>query len=132
MHSKFERLLSKSLTTLEVMTYYLVVNTGPVQTVKRAATLREMLHVKLAVSLSHSILTPGQPVLTLTSYHQTSGRVATTVQIFKSLARLGPNVTGSLPPSKRTTRPSRQSHARDISPFFPTIHFAQKFVCLFS
>ena len=30
MHTKFERLLWKSLTTLEVMTYYLVVHTGPV------------------------------------------------------------------------------------------------------
>ena len=29
MHAKFERLLSKSLTTLEVMTYYLVVHTAP-------------------------------------------------------------------------------------------------------
>ena len=29
MHTKFERLLPKSLTTLEVMTYYLVVHTGP-------------------------------------------------------------------------------------------------------
>ena len=29
MHTKFERLLSKSLPTLEVMTYYLVVHTGP-------------------------------------------------------------------------------------------------------
>ena len=29
MHTKFERLLSKSLTTLEVMTYYLAVHTGP-------------------------------------------------------------------------------------------------------
>ena len=29
MHTKFERLLSKSLTTLEGMTYYLVVHTGP-------------------------------------------------------------------------------------------------------
>ena len=29
MHTKFERLLSKSLTTLEVTTYYLVVHTGP-------------------------------------------------------------------------------------------------------
>ena len=31
MHTKFQRLLSKSLTTLEVMTYYLVVHTGPGQ-----------------------------------------------------------------------------------------------------
>ena len=29
MYTKFERLLSKSLTNLEVMTYYLVVHTGP-------------------------------------------------------------------------------------------------------
>ena len=29
MHAKFERLLSKSLTTLEVMAYYLVVHMGP-------------------------------------------------------------------------------------------------------
>ena len=29
MHTKFERLLSKSLTTLEVMGYYLVVHSGP-------------------------------------------------------------------------------------------------------
>ena len=29
MHTKFERLLSKSLTTFEVMSYYLVVHTGP-------------------------------------------------------------------------------------------------------
>ena len=28
MHTKFERLLSKSLTILEVMAYYLVVHTG--------------------------------------------------------------------------------------------------------
>ena len=29
MHVKLERLLSKSLTTMEVMAYYLVVHTGP-------------------------------------------------------------------------------------------------------
>ena len=29
MHTKFERLLSKSLTTLEVMMYDFVVHTGP-------------------------------------------------------------------------------------------------------
>ena len=29
MHTKFERLLSKSLTALEIMSYYLVVHTGP-------------------------------------------------------------------------------------------------------
>ena len=31
MYAKLERLLSKSLTTLEVMAYYLVVHTGPEQ-----------------------------------------------------------------------------------------------------
>ena len=31
MHTKLERLLSNSLTTLEVMSYYLVVHTGPGQ-----------------------------------------------------------------------------------------------------
>ena len=29
MHTKFERILSKSVTTLEVVTYYIVVHTGP-------------------------------------------------------------------------------------------------------
>ena len=29
MHARLERLLSKSLTTLEVIAYYLVVHTGP-------------------------------------------------------------------------------------------------------
>ena len=36
MHTKFERLLSKSLTTLEVVTYYLVVHTGPDPYLRRA------------------------------------------------------------------------------------------------
>ena len=40
MHTKLERLLSKSLTTLEVMTHYLVVHTGPAVTIVRAATVR--------------------------------------------------------------------------------------------
>ena len=39
MHTKFERLLSKSLTTLEVMTYCLVVHTGPGQQVNIIAGL---------------------------------------------------------------------------------------------
>ena len=38
MHTKFERLLSKSLTTLEVVTYYLVVHTGQGQADKQANT----------------------------------------------------------------------------------------------
>ena len=39
---------------------------GAAHTAGRAATLRQKLHIKLAVSLSHSILTPGQPVPALT------------------------------------------------------------------
>ena len=35
MHAKFERLLLKSLTTLEVMAYYLVVHTGHDSTIKK-------------------------------------------------------------------------------------------------
>ena len=41
---------------------YLVVHTGPAQTVARDFTLRQMLLIKLFVSPSHSILTPGKPV----------------------------------------------------------------------
>ena len=36
------------------------------QTILRAATLREKLQIQLSTSHSHSILTPGQPVLALT------------------------------------------------------------------
>ena len=44
MHTKFERLLSKSLTTLEVVTYYPVVHTGPgkVRRQKRKSVRREL------------------------------------------------------------------------------------------
>ena len=46
MHTKFERLLSKSLTTLEVMTYYLVVHTGPAATLtlKQASGILDIVH----------------------------------------------------------------------------------------
>ena len=44
MYTKFERLLSKSLTTLEVMTYYLVVHTGPGHT-PESATLNAVFGV---------------------------------------------------------------------------------------
>ena len=50
MHTKFECLLSKSLTTLEVMTYYLVVHTGPGPVV-----LKDFLgHVQLPNRPRHS------------------------------------------------------------------------------
>ena len=53
MHTKFERLLSKSLTTLEVMMHYLVVHTGPAQAFLRAATNKQIYAspVHLASSL---------------------------------------------------------------------------------
>ena len=42
MHAKLERLLSKSLTTLEVMAYYLVVHTGPGQQTHRCLCGRRL------------------------------------------------------------------------------------------
>ena len=58
---------------------------GSAQTSLRAATLRQKLQIKLSTSLSHSILTPGQPAPALTLERQAPGRVATGVPIFKSL-----------------------------------------------
>ena len=43
----------------------------------RAASPSQKLQVKVATSPFHGILTPGQPVLALTLYHQVSGLVAT-------------------------------------------------------
>ena len=42
----------------------------------RAASLTQRLQIKLAISPSHSILTPGQPLLTLTLFRQAPGRAA--------------------------------------------------------
>ena len=42
-----------------------------------AATLREKLQIKLLVSPSHSILTPGRPASELSAEHLASGRVVT-------------------------------------------------------
>ena len=58
------------------------------QTILRAATLRQKLQIKLSISPSHSILTPGRPVPALTLLRQAPGRVATGVPIFKSLVWL--------------------------------------------
>ena len=38
------------------------ISNGSAQTIVRAATLKKTLHIKLAISPCHSILTPGQPV----------------------------------------------------------------------
>ena len=43
---------------------------GSAQTVVRAATPREELQIKLFISPSHNILTPGRPVPVLTQYRQ--------------------------------------------------------------
>ena len=61
---------------------------GSAQTIVSAATPRHKLQIKLSTSPSHSILTPGRPVLALTLQRQAPGRVATGVPIFKSLVGL--------------------------------------------
>ena len=67
-------------------------NDGSVQTVLRAVTLRQTLHIKLAISSSYSILTPGQPVLVLTS---TWRGCRWTKKYFKSLVWLDQKKVGS-------------------------------------
>ena len=58
---------------------------GSAQTILRAATLRWKLQIKLSISPSDSILTPGRPVPALTLSRQAPGKVATGVPMFKSL-----------------------------------------------
>ena len=58
---------------------------GSAQTILRVATLRQKSQIKLSISPSHSILTPGRPVPELTLYRQAPSRVATGVPSFKSL-----------------------------------------------
>ena len=58
---------------------------GFAQAIGRAATLRQKLHIKLSLSPSHNILTPGQPIPMLTLQRQAPGRVATGVPVFKPL-----------------------------------------------
>ena len=55
---------------------------GSTQTRARAATLKQKLQIKLSFSLSHSILTPGQPVLALTLNRQAPGREASAAPMF--------------------------------------------------
>ena len=57
---------------------------GCAQTTLRAATPSQKLQIKLAISPSHSILTPGQPVLAPTLQSQAPGRVATGIPTSKS------------------------------------------------
>ena len=52
---------------------------GSASTMVRAATLRQKVHIKLAVSSAHSILTPGQGARTLILQPQASDMVETRV-----------------------------------------------------
>ena len=57
---------------------------GSAQTAVRAATLRQRLQIKLAITPSHSILTPGQPDPPLTLSRKAAGRLGTGLPILKS------------------------------------------------
>ena len=98
---------------------------GSAETVACSATLRQNLQIKLSIPPSHSILTLGQPVPALTLLHQVPGRVATGVQIFKSLVWLDPekscrkwdsnSVSSALKADVLTTKPRRsQKEEKDI------------------
>ena len=92
---------------------------GSAQTSLRAATLRQKLQIKLSTSPSHSILTPGRLVPTLTLSRKAPGRVDTGVPIFKSQVCLDPEqsrrkresnpVSAVLETDALTTRPTRRS-----------------------
>ena len=79
----------------------------------------EVADQTFSVSPSHSILTPGWPVPALTLYHQTPGRVATGVPIFKLLVWLDPEKSprkqdldkgsSALEADVLSTRPTRRS-----------------------
>ena len=73
---------------------------GSAQTFVHAATLRLELQIKLSISSSHSILTPGQQVPALTLLCQAPGSIATGVPIFKSMVWL--NLKKSLESRNRT------------------------------
>ena len=60
----------------------------PTQMIVCTATLRQELHIKLAISCSHSTLRLGQPVLALTLKCQEPDRVASGKPSCKSLVRL--------------------------------------------
>ena len=78
------------LVALRLSNMLVYLSDGSTQTIVRAATLRQNLQVKLSTSPSHSILTPGRLVPTLTLYRQAPGRVAAGVPFFKSLVLLDP------------------------------------------
>ena len=85
-------------------------------------TLREKSPVTLSISCSFSILTPGQPVPVLTLYRQASGRVATGVPMFKSLAWLDPKKSpwGKIPMEKAGIDPGSAALEADTLTTWPT------------
>ena len=84
LHPFAERLSVCVFVVLRRATCQVHLRDGPAFTSFRAATLMEKLHKKFAFLTSHSVLTPSQPVLPLTPYHQVFGRVCTAIPIFKS------------------------------------------------
>ena len=70
---------------------------GSALTITRAATLRQKLQIKVAISPNRNILIPGQPVPVLTIGRQASGRIATGVQSF--------NVSQKIPVDKAGIEP---------------------------
>ena len=72
----------------------------------RVATLRKKLQIKLSVSPSNSILTPGQPVPV-----QAPGRVVPGVPIFRSLVSLDPEISqAGIEPRIFRSRGGRLNH----------------------
>ena len=81
---------------------------GSAQTIGCAATLRWKLQIKISISPSLSVLTPGQAVPSLTLYRQTRGRAASGVH-FWSLVSLDP---GKFPRQKRDSNPDQALSGR--------------------
>ena len=59
-----------------------------------ASTMRQKLQIKLAISPTHSLLTPGQPILAMTLYCQVPRRVTTRATILTGTTRHGKSPTG--------------------------------------
>ena len=95
---------------------------GSAQTILRAATLRQKLHIKLPIPPSHSILTQGQTVPALTLSSQAPGRVATGVPIFNSLVWLDPEKSRR----KRDSNPVSSALEADASTITPTRRYHQR------
>ena len=60
---------------------------GSASTSLRAAALIKTMQMKLAFSPSHSLMTPGQPILTLALKRRVPDRVSTRVPIFHVIGK---------------------------------------------